>query len=222
MVKGMESKHKTWYDYLTKEQQQLLIDNSHLVQFNKGETIIKQGIAADHILFLEQGMVKLMIEDEKRSTAFKILSDHTFIGLMCAFVKRSFDFSAVAITPSKVRLINRNDFEEAIRSNGDFAVYITQQMSLMTNKVVHDLIRLSHKNADGAISTVLIELSSVFNSHTFQMPFSRVELANIVGYSKESVISCLSSLQRDGVIIASGKSIEILDMKRLEIISRLG
>jgi len=218
----MENKHKTWYDYLTGEQHQQLIDNSHLVHFNKGETIIKQGIAADHILFLEQGMVKLMIEDEKRSTAFKILSDHTFIGLMCAFVKRSFDFSAVAITPSQVRLINRSDFEEAIRSNGDFAVYITQQMSLMTNKVVHDLIRLSHKNADGAISTVLIELSSVFNSHSFQMPFSRVELAHIVGYSKESVISCLSSLQRDGVIIASGKSIEILDRKRLEIISRLG
>ena len=218
----MESKHKTWYDYLTEEQHKLLIDNSHLVNFNKGEIIIKQGIAANHILFLEQGMVKLMVEDEKRSTACKILSDNTFIGLMCTFVKRSFDFSAVAITPSQVRQINRSDFEEVIRSNGDFAVYIMQQMSLMTSKVVHDLIHLSHKNADGAICTVLIDLSSVFNSHTFQMPFSRVELANIVGYSKESVISCLSSLQRDGVIIASGKSIEILDRKRLEIISRLG
>jgi len=222
MAYNMESKHKTWYDYLTEEQHKLLIDNSHLVNFNKGEIIIKQGIAANHILFLEQGMVKLMVEDEKRSTACKILSDNTFIGLMCTFVKRSFDFSAVAITPSQVRQINRSDFEEVIRSNGDFAVYIMQQMSLMTSKVVHDLIHLSHKNADGAICTVLIDLSSVFNSHTFQMPFSRVELANIVGYSKESVISCLSSLQRDGVIIASGKSIEILDSKRLEIISRLG
>ncbi|HSH52730.1 MAG TPA: Crp/Fnr family transcriptional regulator [Bacteroidales bacterium] len=218
----MENKHKTWYDYLTNEQHKLLINNSQFVNFNKGETIIKQGIAANNILYLEQGLVKLMVEKEKRSTAFKILSDNTFIGLMCAFVKRSFDFSAVAITPSQVRLINRSDFEEAIRSNGDFAVYITQQMSLMTNKVVHDLIQLSHKNADGAICTVLTELASIFKSHKFQMPFSRVELANIVGYSKESVISCLSSLQRDGVIIASGKFIEILDMKRLEIISRHG
>lgn len=222
MVYDMESKHKTWYDYLTEQQRLQLIDNSQLVNFNKGETIIKQGTAADQILSLEQGMVKLMIEDENRSTVFKILSDNTFIGLMCAFVNRTFDFSAVAIAPSQVRLINRSYFEKAIRSNGDFAVYITQQMSLMTNKVVHDLIHMSHKNADGAICTVLIELASILNSNTYQMPFSRIELANIVGYSKESVISCLSSLQRDGVIIASGKSIEILDMKRLEIISRLG
>jgi CRP/FNR family transcriptional regulator len=167
-------------------------------------------------------MVKLIIEDDERSTAFKILSDNTFIGLMCAFVKRSFDFSAVAITPSKVRLINRSVFEDAIRDNGDFAVYIVQLMSLMTNKLVRDLIHLSHKNADGAICTVLLELASVFKSNKFQMPFSRVELAHTVGYSKESVISCLSSLQRDGVLIASGKSIEILDMKRLETISRFG
>lgn len=218
----MESKHKVWYNYLSNDQHQQLLDNSQLVTFKKDETIIKQGIAADHILYLEQGMVKLIIEEEVRSTAFKILSDNTFIGLMCAFVKRSFDFSAVAITPSKVRLINRSVFEDAIRNNGDFAVYIVQLMSLMTNKVVHDLIQLSHKNADGAICTVLLELSSIFNSHTFQMPFSRVELAHTVGYSKESVISCLSSLQRDGVLIASGKNIEILDMKRLETISRFG
>jgi CRP/FNR family transcriptional regulator len=199
----MESKRKTWYDYLSDDQSQHLLDNSQLVSFKKDETIIKQGIAADHILYLEQGMVKLIIEDDERSTAFKILSDNTFIGLMCAFVKRSFDFSAVAITPSKVRLINRSVFEDAIRDNGD-------------------LIHLSHKNADGAICTVLLELASVFKSNKFQMPFSRVELAHTVGYSKESVISCLSSLQRDGVLIASGKSIEILDMKRLETISRFG
>jgi CRP/FNR family transcriptional regulator len=218
----MESKRKTWYDYLSDDQSQHLLDNSQLVSFKKDETIIKQGIAADHILYLEQGMVKLIIEDDERSTAFKILSDNTFIGLMCAFVKRSFDFSAVAITPSKVRLINRSVFEDAIRDNGDFAVYIVQLMSLMTNKLVRDLIHLSHKNADGAICTVLLELASVFKSNKFQMPFSRVELAHTVGYSKESVISCLSSLQRDGVLIASGKSIEILDMKRLETISRFG
>lgn len=218
----MESKRKVWYDYLSGDQSQRLLDNSQLVSFKKDETIIKQGIAADHILYLEQGMVKLIIEDDERSTAFKILSDNTFIGLMCAFVKRSFDFSAVAITPSKVRLINRGVFEDAIRDNGVFAVYIVQLMSLMTNKLVRDLIHLSHKNADGAICTVLVELASVFKSDKFQLPFSRVELAHTVGYSKESVISCLSSLQRDGVLIASGKSIEILDMKRLETISRFG
>jgi CRP/FNR family transcriptional regulator len=222
MAIEMESKHKVWYNYLTENQSELLNENSQLVTFKKDEIIIKQGVAADHILYLEQGMVKLVIEDDECSTAFKILSDNTFIGLMCAFVKRSFDFSALAITTSRVRLINRAVFEQAIRGNGDFAVYIVQLMSLMTNKVVHDLIQLSHKNADGAICTVLLELATIFNSHKFQMPFSRVELAHTIGYSKESVISCLSSLQRDGILIASGKSIEILDMKRLETISRFG
>ncbi len=211
-----------WHHSLTEEQKDQLFEHSYVLQFKKDETIIKQGVTAGHILFLEQGMAKLSVEDEQRSTVFKIIADDSFIGLMCSFVKRSFDFSAVAINPSSVRLIDRAVFEQTIRENGDYAVHIVQLMSLMTNKIVHDLVYLSHKNADGAISTVLMELSSVFKSNEFQMPFSRIELADTVGYSKESVISCLSSLQKDGIIKVSGKSIEILDSKRLELIARNG
>jgi len=141
---------------------------------------------------------------------------------MCSFVKKSFDFSAVAIQDCNVRLIDRGVFEDFIRSNGEFAVQIIQLMSLMTNKIVHDLVHLSHKNADGAICTILIELSKVFKSNTFQMPFSRIELADTVGYSKESVINCLSSLQREGIIAVSGKMITLLNLQRLELISRNG
>ncbi len=211
-----------WYSALTGYQQNQLFENSNLLDFKKNETIIKQGYTAGHILYLEKGMAKLNVEENNRSTVFKIIAADSFIGLMCSFVKRRFDFSAVAIQPAKVRLIDRGAFETLIRENGEFAVQIVQLMSLMTNKIVRDLINLSHKNADGAICTILSELSSVFDSQSFVMPFSRVELADTVGYSKESVITCLSSLQRDNIIKVSGKNIEILDPKRLEVIARNG
>lgn len=211
-----------WYADLNSQQQELIFEHSNLLQFKKDETIIKQGYMADHILYLEQGMAKLSVEDNERSTVFKIIAPESFIGLMCSFVKKNFDFSAVAIEPSTVRLIDRTIFEQMIRENGNFAVRIVQLMSLMTNKIVHDLVYLSHKNADGAICTVLMGLASVFKSNTFLMPFSRVELANTVGYSKESVIGCLSSLQKEKIIDVSGKKIEILDARRLEIIAKNG
>jgi CRP-like cAMP-binding protein len=211
-----------WLSALSNEEKDLVLENSTIVSFKKGETIIKQGYMADNILYLEEGMAKLSVEDNNRSTVFKIVADGTFVGLMCSFVKRTVDFSAVAIYPSTIRLIDRDIFERLIRENGEFAVSIVCQMSAMTNKIVHDLIYLSHKNADGAICTILMELSSIFKSNSFQMPFSRIELADTVGYSKESVISCLSSLQRENIIKASGKNIEIIDPERLEIIARNG
>ena len=211
-----------WSSTLSEEERDLVLENSTLVTFKKNETIIKQGYMADNILYLEKGLAKLSVDDNNRSTVFKIVADGTFVGLMCSFVKRTVDFSAVAINPSTIRLIDRDIFEGLIRNNGEFAVSIICQMSVMTNKIVHDLIYLSHKHADGAICTILMELSIIFKSNSFQMPFTRIELANTVGYSKESVINCLSSLQRENIIKTSGKNIEIIDPERLEIIARNG
>lgn len=211
-----------WQSLLSPDQHAKLLAYSNELRFKKNETIIKQGFSANHILYLEKGMAKLSVETQQRTSVFKIIADDTFIGLMCSFVKKSFDFSAVAIQDCNVRLVDRSVFEDFIRSNGEFAVQVIQLMSLMTNKIVHDLIHLSHKNADGAICTILIELSKVFKSNTFQMPFSRIELADTVGYSKESVINCLSSLQREGIIAVSGKKITLLNLQRLELISRNG
>lgn len=215
-------KNNAWFVDLSPAQQKLIFEHSNLLQFKKDETIIKQGFMADRILYLEEGMAKLSIEDQQRSTVFKIIANDSFIGLMCSFVKRNFNFSAVAIQPCTVRLIDRAIFEQMIRENGKFAVHIVQLMSLMTNKIVHDLIHLSHKNVDGAVCTILTELAAVFKSNTFLLPFSRIELANTVGYSKESVIGCLSSLQKERIIDVSGKKIEILDSHRLKIIAKNG
>ena len=217
-----DSKENSWYSYLDEYNRNQILSTSTVVDYNKGETIIKQGVAAGHITFLEKGMVKLTSSNKKRTSTFKIIADNTFIGLMCAFVKKRFDFSAIAIVPSTVRMIDRKLFEEAIRTNGDFAVYIVNEMSLTTNKIVTELIQLSQKNADGAICTILLELATVFNSNTFQVPFNRTEFADTVGYSKESVITCLSSLQQEGIIRVSGKTVEIIDMSRLETIATYG
>jgi CRP-like cAMP-binding protein len=50
----------------------------------------------------------------------------------------------------------------------------------------------------------------------------RQELANVLGYSKESVINTLSKFNKDNIINVSDKKIEILDMEKLIQISKLG
>ncbi len=222
LIMKTNEKHPEWNSRLSPAQKKLVEDNSYTLEFRPNEPIIKQGFSANHILYLEEGMAKLSVSDQERTTTFKIIGSRSFIGIMCSFVKKNFDFSATAIKPSRVRLIDRNVFEELIRTNGDFAVQMVSLMSLMTNKIVHDLIYLSHKNVDGALSTILLELSGIFGSGQFQMPFTRIELADTIGYSKESVINSLSGLQKEGIIRVSGKNLEILDRKRLELISKHG
>lgn len=211
-----------WDHFLTEDQISRIESSARLVSFRKGETIIKQGTSASQIFLLESGMVKLVSEDGNRSTVFKIIADGNYIGLMCSFARQNFDFSAIAINPSEVLIIDRQVFEKTISENGDFAMHIVRLMSDMTVKIVSDLIGLSHKQANGATATILLELSDIFGSRSFRMPFNRDEFADTVGFSKESVINCLTSLQKDGIIKVSGKNVEILDLKRLTFISHYG
>lgn len=85
--------------------------------------------------------------------------------------------------------------------------------------MVHNLIKLTHKNVNGAIATILLDLYSLYNLDSFNLPFNREEMANALGYSKESVINTLSEFNKDGILKISGKKINIIDIDKLVSIS---
>lgn len=208
-----------WFSLLTEKQKELVLISSGRINYSDGETIIKQGFAASHILFLERGIIKLNVENKSKVTTFKIMKEGNFVGLMCSFVNKKLDFSAISVKDASVFLFDREIFEQIIRENGDFAVYIVKLISELTNTLVHNLIRLTHKNVNGAIATILLDLYSLYNLNSFTLPFNRDEMANALGYSKESIINTLSEFNRDEILEISGKRIIIKDMNKLISIS---
>ena len=211
-----------WASNLKEGERARLLKSSVLLSYNKGEAIIKQGTLASQIMFLEDGMAKLNLEESGRDTTFSFAVSGDFIGLMCSFVKKKLEFSAIAITPAKVRIFDRDVLEQLIRENGEFAVYIVSMMSELTNGVVHTLISLSHKNANGALAMLILSIERVFGSKKILLPFTREEMAATLGYSKESIINTMSDFQRDGLITISGRNLEILNKKTLQLIAEKG
>ncbi|MDP3452909.1 MAG: Crp/Fnr family transcriptional regulator [Bacteroidales bacterium] len=211
-----------WMEHLNEKEKEEVLNGSALLTYNKGETIIKQGTLASQILFVEDGIAKLNLESVGRDTTFSFATNGDFIGLMCSFVKKKLDFSAIAITQTTVRMIERDVFEKLIENNGKFAVYIVKHMSELTNSVVHTLITLSHKNVNGAVATLLLTLSRLYQSNNLQIPFSRDEMADALGYSKESIINTLSALHQDKIISVSGRELEILQHSALGLIAEKG
>ena len=147
---------------------------------------------------------------------------HSFIGIVCCFAFKKFDFKATAIEKSKVSFINMDIIEKFIKSNGAFALNLIKHMSGVSNTVFHRVTSLSQKNIDGALSYILLDFSNIYNSKKFDLPVSRIELANMLGYSKESVINTLSKFNKEGVINVDDRKIEILNANKLEQISKFG
>lgn len=81
-----------WYGLLNQEEKEFLTNSSSRVEYKAGETVVKQGFSASHILFLEKGVVKLNVENRGKVTTFKIVNEGNFIGIMCSFVNKKLDF----------------------------------------------------------------------------------------------------------------------------------
>ncbi|MDO9679579.1 MAG: Crp/Fnr family transcriptional regulator [Bacteroidales bacterium] len=211
-----------WMETLSESERNQILNASETLSYERGETIIKQGTLASLLLFVENGIAKLNFQTGDRDTTFSFATNGDFIGLMCSFVKKRLEFSAVAITDTSVRIIDREVFENLIETNGKFAVYVVKLMSELTNGVVHTLITLSHKNVNGAVATLLLTLSRLYDSGKFQIPFTRDEMADALGYSKESIINTLSAFHQDKIISISGRNLEILQLPALLVISEKG
>lgn len=210
------------FDALSDAERDELFSTMTTVKYSKGETIVKQGFALSSILFLDKGIVKLDVASDNQNTTISIVSAKAFVGLMCSFVERQVDFSVVALVDSEVSLIDKNAMDKLIRTNGEFASRMVHLMSLMTKEMVSELTRKNTKNSLGAISLTLLELMKHFGSSRYTLPFTRTELSEVVGFSKESVNLSLASLSKDGLIALSGKHVEILDEERLRSVAQRG
>ncbi len=209
-------------DYLTNDQKQELLNNKTDVEFEAGEVIIKRGLLANNILYITKGLVKLEITNNSKLSTVAIIQPHSFIGIVCCFAFKKFDFKATALERTGVSFIGMNIFERFIKENGDFALNLIKHMSGVSNRLLHRITELSRKHIDGALSYILLDFAKIYNAQKYTLPMTRIELADMIGYSKESVINTLSKFNKDGIIHVNDRNIEIIDMETLEKISKYG
>ena len=213
---------KECLNILSNQEKQELVDNKTDIVFEAGEIIIKRGALANNVLYITEGLVKLEIINDTKPYTIGLTNSHSFIGIVCCFAFEKFDFKATALEKTKVSFISMHIIEKFIKTNGDFALNLIKHMSGVSNGVFHRITSLSQKNIDGALSLVLLEFEKIYNSSSFIIPTNRTELAKMVGYSKESVINTLSKFNKEKIIKVSDRKIEILSLKKLKQISKLG
>jgi CRP-like cAMP-binding protein len=207
---------------LSDAEKALLVNHKHDIEFQPGESIIKRGMLVNNVLYLTEGLAKLELENDHKTATVALVNSHSFIGIVCCFAFEQFDFTATALEKTKVSFIDITIFKQLIESNSEFALSLIQHMSGVSNSLLHRITSIYQKNIDGVLSMLLLEFSSLYGSLNFRIPMSRKEMANMLGYSKESVINTLSRFNKEDIINVSDRNIEILDLKKLQQIKKLG
>ncbi|MCF8297633.1 MAG: Crp/Fnr family transcriptional regulator [Saprospiraceae bacterium] len=195
-----------------------------VLNYRKGEVISKQGSFVTHILFVKRGLTKVYKEiNDNHNLILNLYPQGSLIGLPALFSNEMAQYSVAAIEDTTICTIDIKIFEELVVKNGEFASNVISTINNCENLKFNKIISLTQKHHNGRLAEALLFISDkIYNSSIFKLSLSRKDLAEFTGMSAISVVRILKDFNQDGIINSSGKSIEILDFKRLERISESG
>lgn len=192
--------------------------------FRKGEIINHEGQRIEAFKYLKSGLVKLFRRmrngDEQIIT---ITRPFEFVSNMSIFSEEKYLYSVSALEDSVVCIIDLEIIKELFRKNGLFAAGLLSKISRMNDKIIGQTLDIRQKNLVGRVAYVLIYFTKeIYRSRVFDLPVSRKEIADYIGMSTANVIRTISDFKREGLIGIYGKTIEVLDLDKLEEISKRG
>ncbi len=197
-------------------------DNKRLeVNYNKGETICKQGSFASHILYLKKGLVKIYLEGKEKNLVLAIVPKGHLIGIPSLFGDNIFHYSAVAYDDSTVCLIDISIFRKFTRENAKFSSELIQIINQSTISTYDRFFSLSQKNMPGRFADLILYLSEkIYNRDKFRLSFSRKDMAELASMSMESLSRIIKEFNNEGILETTGKQVIILNKEKLKQISK--
>jgi len=216
--------NQSWYELLTEDEKLLMDEHSVSINFKKGETVCKLGAFASQIYFLEEGLVKVYLEERNKNLILTLSTKNNLLGLSSIFDGSSkLPYTVTTYTDSTIRMIDINIFRQVLRQNSNFAFRIINLLNESTTQIYGRFFSLTQKQLHGRLADILLCLSNrIFKSKSFELPLSRADLGDLTGMSTESVIRMMKEFKDDGLIGMHCKNIELLDVARLERISEFG
>lgn len=212
------------FELLTDEELSVINKGKITVLFRAGETIRKQGTFMSHVTSLNSGLAKLYLEGRnQKHTIMRIVRPTNFIGGPGMYLDQVHHFSLSAMQDTIVCFIEMQSFKQIIFQNKAFGEEFLKDFSSNILLVYQRLINLTQKQIPGRMADSLIYLfEDVFKSNRIDFHFSRQDLADLAGISKDSCVKILREFEEDGIILFRSHGIELLDEPALKKISMLG
>ena len=180
-----------------------------VAMFRRKETIFAQGDPAKNVMYIQKGVVKLSVVNEAgKQAVIDVLGSGDFLGVKCLAGQPVYMATAVAIVPTTVLVIEKNDairllHEEHAFSNRFIAYILTrnaraeetlkdQLLNSSEKRLAHTLLLLAHYGAPGHPQAVLPNVS-------------QEELAEMVGTTRSRVNLFMNRFRTMGFIEYGGR-----------------
>ena len=185
----------------------------------RGETLFLEGENALGFYVVTSGRVKVYkLSPEGREQILRLMSKGESIGEVPVFAGGTYPAYAEAMEKTETLFFPREAFIDLIGKVPGLSrnmIAVLARRLLHFTRMVEDL---SLKEVPGRLAAYLLLRSE--EAETVELDISKVQLANLMGTTPETVSRMFARMSGNGLIRVSGKTITLLNRKSIEALAR--
>jgi CRP-like cAMP-binding protein len=195
---------------------------SYLRELRRSTILFSQNQPTDSLYLLEEGLVKLTRTNEVGGRIIlSIRGPGDLLGEeVLAEPQQGFYTEAEVLTNATVAQIPRDGLKQSFTGNSNIALplinYILQRRNALAVKI--ELLCLN--DVEHRVLHYLAELSSLVtpeeSENGYQIPMTQLELADLVGATRETTSTTLNQLERRGLIKLSRRMLIVPSPEKLQ------
>jgi len=210
------------FSELSEEDLEKLASIAQVKNYPKGSVIFQKDEVGNFFFLIGSGKVKIILETEEgKEGILSILYPTEFFGEMSLLDEEPRSASVVALEDTSVIVIRRDDFLSLLYKRPEIALKILKTLSLRLRKTNKQIETLMFFDASGRIAHVLLDIAlekgkKIDEGVLIDLDFTRQELGNLIGVSRETAIRVLKSFEEDKIISMERNHIIIRNIEKLK------
>jgi len=202
---------------LSEKERNKILSLSVQKEFNRGDIIAQEGDRSSHVYIIAEGQVKgARFTSDGREIILEVFGNCDMIGPVAAISNEPYYYTAIALTKVTVNMIKKEDFLEMLRVNPFIANKTFVALGKRLRAAQEKIEEFISDKVEQRVAKILMALSARIGP---EIPFTRQEIAGMVGTTIETTIRVTSRFKEAKVIKTTRGKITIIDRQKLSLLA---
>ncbi len=188
------------------------LEKAREIHLNRGDFLYHEGETPQELYFLTKGIVGLFhLSESGKETFLRVFGENNLIGHRTYFAEEDYHASAMALSPSVIKVITTEQCNEICLKNPELLKQVTKSLAKDVGSAELRLAGLQDKTAEKRIKESL-----VFLKHKYpKKVWTRKEIAEYSCSTYETVTRVMTKLENKSIICKEGRDYKILNLDKM-------
>lgn len=215
------------FNLLKPEERAILEKNLELTRYKKNDFVYREGEMPIGMQYLKEGMVKLIKEGiGGREQIIRMIPKDGLIGYRSLLAGEPHNGTTIAIEDSEIITISPEILYNVLLRNYEFSRALLKDLATELGFSHYRTVSLTQKHIRGRLAESILLLIEKYgfehDQKTLRVYLPREDLANLSNMTSSNAIRTLSIFAGEKVIAMDGRKIKVINLEKLERISKQG